>query len=78
MPDESSQFSDCKLEIAIISLANFIASTQGIGSTTVRHSPALHPDVLNQINIEKINIKTLLNNVDNEMQHACAFFGVTF
>ena len=78
MPDEYSQFSDCKLEIAIISLANYIACSHGIGSTTENYNPALHPDVLDQLNIDKINIKNLLNTVDNEMQNTCAFFDIKF
>ncbi|GFO71954.1 two-component system, cell cycle response regulator [Bathymodiolus japonicus methanotrophic gill symbiont] len=76
MPDDHSHFADCKLEIAIISLANYIASVQGIGSTTAKYSPLLHPEVLNQFDIETIDIKELLNIVDNEMQNTCAMFGI--
>ena len=76
MPDDNSPFFDCKQEIAIISLANYIASAQGIGSTAAKYTPPLHPEVLNLLEIETIDIKELLNAVDNEMQNTCAFFGI--
>ncbi|OQK18193.1 hypothetical protein AU255_10255 [Methyloprofundus sedimenti] len=78
MPDDNSQFLDCKLEIAIISLADYIASLQGIGSNTVKQTPVLHPDVLEQLDIKKINIQKLLNTADNEMQDSCAIFNIKF
>ena len=74
MPDDNSQFANFKYDIAIISLANYIACSQGIGSTTIDHKPALHPEVLKQLEIEKIDIKYLLNTVDTEMQNTCAIF----
>ncbi len=76
MPDDTSQFADCKHDIAIISLADFIACVQGLGSTTLNYKPVLHPEVLTQLDIEAINIKKLLNSVDNEMHNNCAFFGL--
>jgi len=78
MPDNKSQFSDCKLEIAIISLANYIASSQGIGSTTAKHMPVLNSEVLDQLDIKELNIQKLLDTADHEIQNTCAFFNIKF
>ncbi|WP_428356673.1 diguanylate cyclase [Methyloprofundus sp.] len=77
MPDDSCQLSDCKKEIAIISLADYIASSQGIGST-FHNTPNLHSDVLQQIDCATIDMHKLLTSVDQEMQNTCAIFDLTF
>ncbi|TXL01642.1 hypothetical protein BMR02_02740 [Methylococcaceae bacterium HT1] len=78
LPDDDSQYADCKYDIAIVSLANYIASLHGIGSSINNHRPILQPEVLELLNIEKLNIKQLLNTVDTEMQDTCAFFDIKF
>lgn len=78
MPDDNSQFTECKDDIAIISLADYIACSQGLGSTSVKHQPVLHPEVLQQLDINKLNIKKLLNTVDHEMQNTCGYFDISF
>ena len=78
MPDDNSPFAKCKHDIAIICLADYIACTQGLCSTAIKHRPVLHPEVMQQIDIDSINIKNILNAADNEMQNTNAFFEIKF
>ncbi|MFW5444470.1 MAG: HDOD domain-containing protein [Methylococcaceae bacterium] len=78
MPDNDSPFAEYKGDIAIVSFANYIAWLQGIGSIQVNNLPELHSDVSNNLNIEKLNIESLLNKVDQEMQGTRGFYGIQF
>lgn len=78
IPDGTNPFAKYKDDIAIINLANYIASMQGIGSTTAHCMPTLEPEVINLLDMEKININKILSNVDIEMQNTCAFFDIKY
>ncbi|AFL76301.1 sensor domain-containing diguanylate cyclase [Thiocystis violascens] len=79
-----SSFSDAGLtplqaqEVAIVVLADFIAWTQGIGSTNTRGSPALSPDVVTLVPLERIDLPDILERADKEISEIGAFYGLQF
>lgn len=79
-----SSFSDVGLtpaqaqEVAIVVLADFIAWTQGIGSTNTHGSPALSPDVMTLVSLERIDLPDLLERADKEISEIGAFYGLQF
>ncbi len=77
-PSEESKFYEHKEDISIISIANYIAWMHGIGSTSSTSTPDLAPEVLQHIDFEKLNIESLLNQVDEEMQQTGGFYGISF
>ncbi len=78
MPDDNSPLSVYKNDIAIISFANYIAWLHGVGSVSLSNLPELHPDVSKYLNIEKLDLQFLLNQVDKEMHDTRAFYGIKF
>lgn len=64
--------------IAIVSLANFLAWTQGMGSVNIIHPPVLQPDVEACINLEKINFKKVIRHMDNVMENTSGFYNFAF
>lgn len=65
-------------DIAIIALANFIGWMQGIGSVSGHNYPILQNDVLSLIDIEQLDIETILDNVDTEMSNIRDFYQIDF
>jgi len=78
MPDNNSPLAVYKNDIAIISFANYIAWLHGVGSVSLNNLPELHPDVSKYLNIEKLDLQFLLNQVDKEMHDTRAFYGIKF
>jgi len=70
--------SDEALLIAIVSLADFIAWTQGVGSMDALRHPILHPDVESIINLEKLNLNALMTNMDREVNSTADYYGFSF
>lgn len=77
-PAANSPFTEYKTEIAIVSFANYIAWVQGIGSIANHSHPALQQAVLETINIDQLDIESLLQQVDKEMQNTREFYGIEF
>jgi diguanylate cyclase (GGDEF)-like protein len=77
-PAADSPFSEYKTECAIVSFANYIAWVQGIGSIANHSHPALQKAVLETINIDQLDIESLLQQVDLEMQNTREFYGIEF
>ncbi|MEN6623965.1 MAG: HDOD domain-containing protein, partial [Smithella sp.] len=67
-----------ELLVAIISLANFITWTQGIGSVKISRHPILQPEVSALIDMENINLRNLLGRVDQEVKGIADFYNFTF
>ncbi|MDD5114923.1 MAG: HDOD domain-containing protein, partial [Methylobacter sp.] len=77
-PVPNSAFAEYKTEIAIVSFANYIAWVQGIGSIANHSHPPLQQSVLKTINIDRLDIESLLQQVDKEMQNTREFYGIEF
>ncbi len=64
--------------IAIVSLANFLSWTQGMGSFDVIRPPVLQPQVLKFIDPAKINFKKVIDQMDREMEKNSRFYNFVF
>lgn len=78
LPDMHSAYAKYSSDIAIINFANYIAWMQGIGTIAISNSPELHPEVSKFLNIENLDLESLLNHVDKEMQQTREFYGIKF
>ncbi len=65
-------------EVAIVSLADFIAWTQGIGSVDMLNSPSLPPEVLSLVHLDQVGLADLLERADAEITGIGAFYGLQF
>jgi diguanylate cyclase (GGDEF)-like protein/putative nucleotidyltransferase with HDIG domain len=74
LPADASPYAEFKTEIAIVAFANYIAWIQGIGSATYDSHPTLQSDLLETINIDQLNLETLLQQVDQDMQKTQEFY----
>ncbi len=70
--------SDEALLVSIVSLADFIAWTQGVGSVDAMRHPILHPDVEAVIDLEKLDLNALMTNMDREVKSTADFYGFNF
>lgn len=66
------------LLIAIVSLANLIAWTQGIGSVNVLRHPILQPEVAALIDMDQISLRSLLARMDSEVKGIADFYNFKF
>lgn len=73
-PTEASPYAEFKTEIAIVAFANYIAWIQGIGSATYDNHPTLQGALLETIGIDQLNLETLLQQVDQDMQSTQEFY----
>lgn len=73
-PAEASPCVKYKTEIAIVSFANYIAWIQGIGSASSNGHPTLQSSVLETIDISRLNLDALLQQVDQDMQSTREFY----
>lgn len=64
--------------IAIVSLANFLAWTQGIGSFDIIRPPILQPEVERYIEIGRIDFKKLIRHMDRELENTSRFYKFAF
>jgi diguanylate cyclase (GGDEF)-like protein/putative nucleotidyltransferase with HDIG domain len=67
-----------ELLIAIISLANFVTWTQGIGSVKMLRHPILQPEVSELIDMDRINLRSLLERMDREVKGIADFYNFSF
>lgn len=65
-------------EVAVVSLADFIAWNQGIGSLAVLASPLLPAGVLDLIPLAQLDLPRLLEEADAEVTEIGSFYGLTF
>ncbi|RLB89457.1 MAG: diguanylate cyclase, partial [Deltaproteobacteria bacterium] len=66
------------LLISIISLANFLSWTQGMGSVDIIRFPILQPEVEKNIDFTAINFKKVIRGMDREMEKTSAFYHFVF
>ncbi|MFN2356496.1 MAG: HDOD domain-containing protein [Desulfotignum sp.] len=64
--------------IAIVSLANFLAWTQGMGSIDIIRPPVLQPEVEQKIDLDNINFTELITGMDREMENISKFYHFVF
>ncbi|MES0336107.1 MAG: diguanylate cyclase [Candidatus Magnetobacterium sp. LHC-1] len=69
---------DNSLLLSIVSLANLIAWTQGIGSVNIVRHPILQPETLKAIDIGKLNLHHLVDRLDIELRHLAQFYNFSF
>lgn len=65
-------------EVAMVSLADFIAWTQGIGSIDALAGPVLPAGVLDQVPLARLDLPSLLDAADAEITEIGSFYGLTF
>lgn len=66
------------LLISIVSLANFLSWTQGMGSIDIIRPPILQPEVEKNINLSQIDFKKVIMRMDEEMKQTSAFYHFVF
>ncbi len=66
------------LLISIVSLANFLSWTQGMGSVDIIRFPILQPGVEKNINFTAIDFKKIIRGMDSEMEKTSAFYHFVF
>jgi diguanylate cyclase (GGDEF)-like protein/putative nucleotidyltransferase with HDIG domain len=66
------------LLISIVSLANFLSWTQGMGSVDIIRPPILQPEIEENINLNKINYKAVISSMDRELKKTSAFYNFVF
>ncbi|MDX2441031.1 MAG: HDOD domain-containing protein [Desulfobacterales bacterium] len=66
------------LLISIVSLANFLSWTQGMGSVDIIRLPILQPEVEKNINISKIDFIKVINCMDREIENTSKFYNFVF
>lgn len=78
LPKASSPAALYSKEIAIVSFANYIAWVQGIGAVSGFSGPRLPEQILRMIDVGKLNLERLLEQVDREMANTREFYGIQF
>ena len=66
------------LLISIVSLANFLSWTQGMGSVDIIRPPILQPEVEKNINLSKIDLIKIITHMDREMKNTSEFYNFVF
>lgn len=74
----TSLYAEFNREIAIVSFANYIAWMHGIVSSTIESQPKITQNMLEVINVDKLDLEKLLQQVDKEMLSTREFFGIQF
>ncbi|MES9957889.1 MAG: HDOD domain-containing protein [Sedimenticola sp.] len=64
--------------VALVALADFIAWSHGFGSIPQSHPPILQPDVERFIDLERLDLTSLVKNMDREVQAAAEFYNFHF
>lgn len=64
--------------ISIVSLANFIAWSQGMGSLDVIYPPALQPEIEKILLLDKIDFKKIVQKMDEEIENTARFYRFEF
>lgn len=76
LPAGPSTYATFKTEIAIVSFANYIAWIQGIGSATYNGHSALQIAVLEILDIDRLDLEALLQQVDQDMRSTQEFYDI--
>ncbi|MBF0557431.1 MAG: diguanylate cyclase [Nitrospirae bacterium] len=69
---------DDALLIACVSMADFMAWTQGMGSVDIARQPLLQKEVDELINPSRIDLNSLVLKADREVKRVADFYGFTF
>ncbi len=73
---------DCSKEeillISIVSLANYLAWTQGMGSVDTNRVPILQPEVEKNIDLGTIDFIQIIKRMDREMENTSRFYDFIF
>ncbi|MDO8939876.1 MAG: HDOD domain-containing protein [Methylicorpusculum sp.] len=77
-PPPSSEYHQYQTEIAIVAFSNYIACMQGIGSAANLSVPVLPEQVFKIIDINKLDLESLLEQVDKDMLNTREFYGIQF
>jgi diguanylate cyclase (GGDEF)-like protein/putative nucleotidyltransferase with HDIG domain len=64
--------------VAIVSLADFTAWTQGIGSAPGPGGPALDHRVAELVDLQQVSLPSILEGADRELQQVGDFYGLRF
>ncbi len=64
--------------VAIVSFSNFLAWTQGLGSTKILRHPLFQPEVEKHIDVKAIDIKGILNRMEQEIKKTEEIFEFSF
>ncbi|MEC4748707.1 HDOD domain-containing protein [Methylomicrobium sp. Wu6] len=78
LPDDSSPYYPYLTDVAIVAFANYIAWMQGISSISYSGPPQLSPQVFELLPIEALELDSLLQETDQEMQAAREFYDIAF
>ncbi|MBF0342806.1 MAG: diguanylate cyclase [Nitrospirae bacterium] len=69
---------DSTLLFSIVSVANLLAWTQGIGSVNIVRHPILQPEVISAIDINKLKLHNLIERLDIELKNLSRFYNFSF
>lgn len=69
---------DQALLVSSVALANFICWTQGSGSVNILGHPILQPEVEEIIDLERLNLRTMIRRMDQEVKSAADFYQFSF
>ncbi len=64
--------------ISVVSLADFLAWTQGMGSFAVDRLPILQPEIEKNLDLGKIDFNPIISRMDREMQSTSQFYNFIF
>ncbi len=64
--------------ISIVSLADFLSWTQGMGSVAIARLPILQPEIEKNIDLNKIDFIRIITRMDKEMQNTSKFYNFVF
>ncbi|MGJ0485102.1 MAG: HDOD domain-containing protein [Methylomicrobium sp.] len=78
LPDKSSPFYPYRTEIAIVAFANYIAWLQGVSSTRHTGSPQFSPETFELLQVDGLDLESLMQETDEAMRVARAFYNIEF
>ncbi|MBU1343621.1 MAG: HDOD domain-containing protein, partial [Proteobacteria bacterium] len=64
--------------ISIVSLANFLSWTQGMGSVDIVRLPILQPEIEKNIDLNTIDFIKVIRRMDREMENTSKFYNFVF
>jgi diguanylate cyclase (GGDEF)-like protein len=64
--------------ISLVSLADFLSWTQGMGSFAVDRLPILQPEIEKNLDLGKIDFNPIISRMDKEMQSTSQFYNFIF
>ncbi|MCJ7830238.1 MAG: HDOD domain-containing protein, partial [Desulfobacterales bacterium] len=75
---EENLNADQALLASIVSLADFIAWTQGLGSVNILNLPILQPEVEARIDLQQIKLQDMIARMDKEIKSTADFYRFSF